>query len=261
MYQNKLTELNHWNDYWESVSLPSEIKKTKKGHYLNEILKVFDKNFQHNPKLSIIEIGGSPGQYLAYMYKNFGYKIHCLDYSEIGCIKTEENFQLLNIPCEIIKKDLFTEENKLPLFDIVYSLGFIEHFLDIDIVIEKHLRLLKIGGLLLVGMPNLRGINYFFFKMLAPILLSKHNLKVMEIGNWKSFEQKFNLQPVFKGFVGGFEPLVFNRWEKKTVITFIFKLVAKLLSLLLSSHFKFLRRFNSKYFSGYIIGVYKKLHD
>jgi hypothetical protein len=142
---------------------------------------------------------------------------------------------------------------------MVYSLGFIEHFLETDLVIEKHLNLLKENGLLLVGMPNFRGINKLFLKILVPNLLSKHNIKVMDIGNWKSFEQKFNLQPVFKGHVGGFEPSVFNRWERKTFVTFIIKVIAKLLSILLSGHFRFLRNYNSKYFSGYIIGTYKKV--
>jgi 2-polyprenyl-3-methyl-5-hydroxy-6-metoxy-1,4-benzoquinol methylase len=193
-----------------------------------------------------------------YVYKSFGYKIHCLDYSEIECLKTEANFRLLNIPCKIFKADLFSEETNFPLFDIVYSLGFIEHFLDTDLVIEKHLKFLKKGGLLLICLPNFTGINYFFLKVLTPELLLKHNLKVMDIESWKSFEQKLNLQTMFKGYVGGFEPSVFNRREKKTLNTFILKAIAKLFSILLSNHFKFLRKYNSKYFSGYVMGVYKK---
>lgn len=258
MGNDKLTEQHFWDDYWDGISLPSEIKKTKKNYYLNEILNVFDNYLPKNSNRTVIEIGGSPGQYLAYLYRNFSYKIYCLDYSKTGCLKTEENLQLLKIPGKVFNADLFSDKINLPQFDIVYSLGFIEHFLDTELVISKHLNLLKKDGLLLVGMPNFRGINYLFLKILAPNLLKKHNLKVMDIKNWKSFELKFNLQPVFRRYVGGFEPSIFNRWEKKTIFTFIFKVVAKSLSLLLSSNLKFLRKYNSKYFSGYIIGIYKK---
>jgi hypothetical protein len=94
MKNDKLTEKKFWDDYWDEYSLPSEIKKTQKNYYLNEILNIFDKYLPQNSILTALEIGGSPGQYLAYLYKNFSYKVHCLDYSETGCIKTEENFRL-----------------------------------------------------------------------------------------------------------------------------------------------------------------------
>lgn len=37
----------------------------------------------------------------------------------------------------------------MQLFDIVYSLGFVEHFEDLNIVIKKHTELLKPAGILL----------------------------------------------------------------------------------------------------------------
>ncbi|HSP86994.1 MAG TPA: hypothetical protein VLN45_02585, partial [Ignavibacteriaceae bacterium] len=76
--------------------------------------------------------------------------------------------------------------------------------------------------------------------------------------NWISFEKKFNLQIIYKSYIGGFEPQSFNRWEKKNLKTFILKVIAKLLSLFLHSNFKFLRKYNSKLFSAYLIGIYKK---
>ncbi len=104
----KLTKPAFWDDYWGEISLPLEIKKSSDSLYINEIMNVFNKYFEFNQNLSIIEIGGSPGQFLAYMHRNFGYKVSCLDYSEIGCMKTEENFKLLNIPATIYQRDLFS---------------------------------------------------------------------------------------------------------------------------------------------------------
>ena len=254
----KLTESEYWDKYWESYSLPTEIKRGRRSYYLNEILNVFDKFFPVDPSKSALEIGGSPGQYLIYVHKKFGYEITCLDYSETGCLKTEENFKLLNINGSIIRRDLFKEENDLPQYDIVYSLGFIEHFENTTSVVERHLKFLKKDGMLLLGMPNFRGINYLFLKILAPELLKKHNVKIMDIENWKIFEEELKLQKIFAGYVGGFEPSVFNKREKKTALTFVLKVTAKLLSLVFTKHFKFLRNYNSKYFSGYIMGVYKK---
>ena len=170
-----LADRKFWNDYWKGKPLPVEIKRTKNSLYLNQILNILDEYLPKNNHLSILEIGGAPGQYLAYMHKNFGYDIHCLDYSDIGCRKTEENFRLLNIQGKVYQENLFSEDLALPQFDIVYSMGFIEHFSDVQAVIQNHLKLIKPGGILLVGVPNFLGINLFFLKRLAPELVSKHN--------------------------------------------------------------------------------------
>ena len=101
-----------------------------------------------------------------------------------------------------INTDLCSETNNLTNFYIVYSLGFVEHFSDTDLVIEEHLSLLKENGLSPTGMPKFKGINKLFLKILALNLLSKHIIEMMHIRNCKSFEQKFNLKTVFKGYVG-----------------------------------------------------------
>ncbi len=146
----------------------------------------------------------------------------------------------------------------IPTFDIVYSLGFIEHFLDLDETIYRHLKLLKPGGILAYGIPNFLGVNHWFLKRLAPDLLSKHSLFTMNIENWGSFEKKFNLKCLFKGYVGGFEAGVFYKCENKTIINQFLKFIAKIFYHTLRNRFKMIRKFNSKYFSGYVMGVYQK---
>ena len=254
---NELTEQKHWNDYWDSIELPVSIKKSRDNLLLNEELKIFDKYLPNKP-LSILEIGGAPGQYLTYMYNQYGYDVHCLDYSPIGCLKTQENFELLNIPVKVYQKDIFSDQHDLPMFDVVFSMGLIEHFEDVRPVIRKHLDLLKPGGIFMLGLPNFTGINKLFLKRLAPDLLSKHNLHTMDIRTWYKFETEFNLETIFKGYVGGFEPTTFMMCEKKSFINDLLFLKARVLNKLFHKNMKFLRRFNSRYFSGYILGIYRK---
>jgi len=258
MDNKKLTDKDYWDQYWQKYSLPLEVSRSTGNHFLNEILNTFDKYLPYDNTLSILEIGGSPGQYLAYMHKTFGYSISCLDFSSIGCEKTLENYKLLKITGKVYQIDLFSDELNLPLFDIVYSLGFIEHFSDTQLVIEKHLNLVKPGGLLLLGVPNFLGINHFFLKRLAPQLLSKHNLAVMDLNNWSFFEKKFNLETIFKGYVGGFQPSNFNRYEKMSVKTFLVLNLTRILVFIFKRRFTGLRKYNSKFISGYMVGVYKK---
>lgn len=258
MQNSELTQQEFWEDWWVDRSLPAEIRKSKQDRYLNEILRVFDSYLPKDNRLSILEIGGAPGQYLAYMHKNFGYEVSCLDYTDVGCLKTKENFGLLHIPGHVYQADLFSEELTLPQFDIVYSIGFIEHFSDLNMVIEKHLRLLKPGGILMIGTPNFLGINHFFAKRLTPKLLSVHNLVAMDIRNWTSFEDNFGLKVLFKGYVGGFEPQVFWRCENNNVQNRMLRIILYALSLSYSSHSRILRRVNGRNTSGFVIGVYRK---
>ncbi len=257
MKQERLTTRQDWDEYLNKVELPAEIKKEGKNLFLNEILNVFDRYLSRNEKLSILEIGGAPGQYLVYMARNFGYKIHALDYSAYGCERTKKNFELLGLDGAVYQRDLFSDLSDLPRFDIVYSLGFMEHFEDLEKVIEKHLELLKPGGILLIGTPNFLGVNRMMFKRLAPEILAKHNLASMDVNNWLKFENKFRLRPVFKGYVGGFEPGIY--WfENKTFINKVMYYFIMRFKLVITDVFKFLRKYNSRYWSGYAIGIYEK---
>ncbi len=258
MSADKLTDKSYWDDYWQKYQLPLEIKKSEKNPYLNEILNTLDKYLPKIENLSVLEIGGSPGQYLVYLHRNFGYSIACMDYSPIGCQKTRENFTLLGIDGQVYEADLFKEKSSIPQFDIVYSLGLIEHFKDFDQVIERHLEYVKPGGMLVLGAPNFLGINQFFLKRLAPKLLAKHNLKNMDLDNWIHLEIKFNLRKVFVGYVGGFHPSLFNRRESKTLVSSFLFTIAKLLVFIFKTHFRSLRQYNSKFFSGYLLGFYVK---
>jgi 2-polyprenyl-3-methyl-5-hydroxy-6-metoxy-1,4-benzoquinol methylase len=257
MQDNKLVEQKFWEEHWDRVVLPAEMKKTKRNSFLNYLLKVFDRFFPKDDKFSILEIGGAPGQYLIYVAKNFPYKIHSLDYSVMGCKNTEKNFEMLGIQGTVYQRDLFSDRiSDLPLFDIVYSLGFIEHFLDLEQVIERHLRLLKPGGILLIGTPNFLGINRSILKKFYPELLSLHNLPSMDIKNWEVFEKSFNLEPIFKGYIGGFEPKIFSGVKGsffKKMMSYSSRGLSRIID-----YSGFIRKFNSKYWSGYVVGVYKK---
>lgn len=257
MSGKRLTEKQHWDDYWSKFELPVEIKKSEGNLLLNEELNIFDKYLTQKP-LSILEIGGAPGQYLVYMHKNFGYQVHCLDYSEIGCEKTKENFKLLNIPVKVYQQDIFSENLGIPQFDVVYSMGLIEHFDDVSQVVKKHLCLLKPGGILMLGLPNLRGINHLFLRFLAPELLRQHNLQTMKIKTWETFEKEFGLEIIFKNYIGGFEPMTFLLREKKSFLNNLLFLKARVLNRIFHNNFKFLRKLNSRFFSAYILAVYRK---
>jgi cyclopropane fatty-acyl-phospholipid synthase-like methyltransferase len=254
----ELTEEEYWDHCWEKVKLPVEVKKDKGKSLTKEMMKIFDQYLPQKKELSILEIGGAPGQWLIYFKKYFHYEIHAIDYSKIGCEKMQENFDMLNIEATIHRCNLFSDDiSKLPQFDIVYSNGFIEHFTDLNLLFKQHLSLLKDGGILMLGVPNFLGITQYVLRKTAPKTLSQHNLKAMDLKTWEQFEEQYALNPIFKGYIGGFNLEHCRRCENRTLIKRLVRLFFKLLTRL-TERLGFLRRFNSKHWSPYLIGIYTK---
>ena len=252
----RLTVREQWDEQWKKVSLPC--RHARGPGSFHSILDTFDKWLPNQAGLSVLEIGGAPGGYSAYLHHRFGYQVNCLDYSPVGCEITAKNFEMQNIEGKVYQADLFSDVPALPLHDIVFSLGVVEHFEDMESAVARHLRLLKPGGILLIGMPSFIGVNHWFLKRLAPVLLSQHNLNSMRIENWARFEGNLGLTPIFKGYIGGFEPRVFAVRERRTFRSGFLYLFSRGLALILSHHLPGLRRFNSPRFSGYVMGIWRK---
>jgi len=224
-----------------------------------ELIKIFDTYFPQQTGLKILEICSAPGQFLAYLAKEFGYSAPAIDYSTIGCDKMREAFEIANVDVTIYNRGIFGDISALPRFDIVFSMGFIEHFSDLDSIVGKHVELLKKQGILLLGVPNYRGISHAVLKRLAPRKLSMHNVETMDIKNWESFEKKYGLEMIFKAYLGGFNPGNFRRCENRTLKNLLIRFFFKIVRVLVTDRFTFLRRFNSIYWSAYLLGIYRKV--
>ncbi len=95
-------------------------------------------------------------------------------------------------------------------FDIVVSRGFIEHFTDVDSVVDRHIDLLSPGGYLIVSVPNLRGLNYVLARLLDSSAIPRHNISIMRKDAFASLFQKPNLQGSFCAYYGTFSFYLFT---------------------------------------------------
>ena len=131
------------------------------------------------PGMRVLEIGCAPGKHMAYLAKVRQAQVSGLDYSEPGIAFSKELFSRLGLKgqfhCENALATTFPEN----AFDIVYSLGVIEHFDDPRPIIEKHLLLAKDGGLVLITVPNYAGFYGSLQRYFDPENLKIHNLDVM----------------------------------------------------------------------------------
>src|ERR671930_48109 len=251
------TDSAFWNEYWDSVQLPLEVQKSS-SLLTRAITDVFDRFLAGKQQQSVLEVGGAPGQYAAYVHRRLGHTVTIFDNSRVGCDKARENFNLLRIPGRVVFGDMFTPPPDLSRFEVVYSLGLIEHFQDIVRAVRAHTRLVKPGGLLILGIPNLRGLNGFLMRRLAPSFLDKHELEAMDESAWDAFEEALGLDRLYRAYIGGFEARTFWRCESRALSDRLMHQVLWYVGKGLDREkLWFLRRLNSRYWSAYLIGVYR----
>ena len=80
----------------------------------------------------------------------------------------------------------------------------------------------------------------------------------MNIRNWITFEKEFGLQTIFKGYIGGFVPKLLCKIEEKTILNKLLYGIVSIFNRVFGKKYKFLNKFNSEYFSGFAMGIYKK---
>lgn len=255
---SELTDESYWDGYWQErvQQLPLEVDRESSNLQVRAILDVFD---AHLPPAdsSVLEVGGAPGQYLAYLHRRSRCRCAVLDYSAPGCALARENFRALGTELAVYQCDLLTAE-LTDRFDFVYSLGLIEHFVDYIAAVKAQAKLVRRGGILLIGVPNFRGVNGWFARHIDRARFESHNLKVMEVETWDIFEQSLGLERLFRGHVGGFEPGVFTTPPASSAVgARLTASTARMLSRTLTNHFAPIRRFNRPWLSGYLMGVWR----
>ena len=256
MSQAHLTDEAFWDDYWGSMQLPLEVDPSR-SVLASEIATFFERFLPPEPRRSVLEVGGAPGQYAAFVAR-LGHAVTIFDSSPIGCLKARENFELLGLQADVVEGDMFEPPPDLPRLDAVFSLGLIEHFEDVTGAVRAHVRLTAPGGLLLLGVPNLAGINGRLLRRLSPEFLSKHHIRATDLETWDRFERELGLQRLFRGHIAGFDPSMFWRCESPR---FVDRALAELLrrtwGLAEWKRARALRRVNGAGWSAYLVGAYR----
>jgi len=253
----RFTDPALWDAYWQGMELPAEVSKSD-SLLVEALTDVFDQHVPLTSGNNVLEIGGSSGRYLVYLQRRSGCTVHVLESSPVGCEAARRNFELLGVSGEVTYGDMFDDAIVLPPMDVVYSLGLIEHFDDPATVAAAHLRFLKPGGTLVIGAPNLAGINRLLFTRLSPSVYEWHDARSADPASWVPFERDNRLEPVFKGYIGGFDPTLFWRVDRDRKTDVAIALTLKQLGGLLNRpSARVVRRANRRAWSAYAIAVYR----
>ena len=246
----RLTDKEYWEKYYSKSS-------TDRKNIIN-VVSAYDAYWdilinsnENKLEKSIIEIGGYPGRYLAYLSDKYNLTPTCLDFNS-DTTKVKTNMATFEISdYEIIQADVL-QYKPLQKYDIVISNGFIEHFEDYATVLDNHYNYLKEGGTMLVMIPNKRGLRKIYGYLVDYKNLKAHNLNCMRKETFQQFANNNNLILLRNEYFGGFPFSVHQQ------LNFFQKLIYKTTRLIFKKVNPYLEKNPSKLYSSAIIAVFKK---
>ncbi|RXE55086.1 hypothetical protein ABH15_12695 [Methanoculleus taiwanensis] len=250
------TEKEFWEHFWKNTALPCRINPSfSNDRVIAETLKRWIP--AGDGERVALEVGCAPGKWMVYLAEDLGYVPAGCEYVESAVRTTEKNLELCCIPnARVYHGDFLTMDFEGRTFDLILSLGFIEHFSNPEDVIRRKLSLLNDGGYLAIGIPKFTGLNYHLARIVDETLdrklLPAHNLAIMDRDYFCSLPRTLPLAPVFIDTIGGFEPALFDisrtpLWFKGVFHAFSAGLANPIV-----------RCLNLGWCSGYIMAIYRK---
>lgn len=242
-----LADISFW------VQLNKDIKFEKPTHD-HPIRKWVNENLSGGNG-SCLEIGCFPGRYLT-IFGDLGYELNGIDQLKHTSTLLPEWLKNEGYKAgEFIEGDFLSYDWKDKKFDLVYSLGFIEHFTNWEEVIRSHCKIVKDGGMLLIEAPNFSG----FFQHILHYLFDRENLKrhyiqSMSPKKWNKILVSEGFVVQYKGYFYGFDFWTEDQNRSKAnqaILNFLMKVFYKI-----KPHIKF----NSRFFSPYCGIIAKKIN-
>ena len=154
---------------------------------------------------SCLEFGCFPGRYLAAIGE-MGYEVNGIDLTP-RLEKDLPNWMRAQgyRTGEFFRADVFTHPFAKQ-YDVVCSFGLIEHFVRWPELVERHARLVRAGGWLVLSTPNFRGtFQRWMHQWLDAANLAEHNLDAMQPQRWAELVQPLGFTPVMCGHIGPFD--------------------------------------------------------
>lgn len=166
-----LVDVARWDETWRVVRL---IRIPLAFRYMTRrLLEVFRQYVASEGKKAL-EVGCGGGAWMVLLGKHLGFQVYGLDYSLTGCRLAQQRLASESLPERIVYGDVFSAPFVLHSFDVVCALGVIEHFQDSTEIMRAMASLLRPGGQLVVGVPNMKGLIGYFHRLADRELWLRH---------------------------------------------------------------------------------------
>ncbi len=270
----KLSDKRFW-DSWHQRKQPLYCEGVRKRRGIEDLLRnslfqnyaeyflwevIYPKFLCGKEGAKVIEIGSAPGTALVWLNEKFGLVPYGIEYSQAGVELNMVIFASHGLePANVIHADFLSgdiETRFAGQFDVVVSHGFIEHFDNPKEVVSMHTALLKRGGILIISIPNLEGVNKVLSRFFDRDFFAMHNIGIMEKGRFAELFDDERLSAEYCGYYGTFNFNLFM--AKKRSIRDVVLMLCKVTQLLLNLVFRLLfgkKGAESKTFSPYLLFI------
>lgn len=154
---------------------------------------------------SVLEIGSFPGPFLAALGE-CGYELNGVDFHPGNANDLPNWLRSLGYKVGDFRSEDFLSFPTSRKFDLVYSIGFIEHFEhfeDFDALIRRHAALVSDNGYLFISTPNFRGfVQKWLHRLLDKENLDRHYLPSMNPEIWAAVLRKEGFRILYSGYYG-----------------------------------------------------------
>lgn len=253
-----LTDTAFWEDYWGRFSLPDAVDESRSfdrglARRLRTLLR--------DARGEVLEIGCAPGRWLAFVSREFGLAVSGIEFTADGAAATRRNLELLGVQQADIREGDFLTVTPSPRYEVVVSFGFVEHFTDVEAVIARHAAWVRPGGLLIIGVPNFRGVHGWLQKALDPEVLAHHNLAIMDVDRLAEIGPPSGLVTESVEYLGSLEPsLPIARAGIRGFAEFVAKIALRAVRVVRRAPVigRAMDRWNNPLVSSYILASYRK---
>ena len=131
-------------NHWTRGDIQNQIQLAFRNHWLlfNELMN----EERYNDGKKVLEIGCGRGSLSCY-FSDAGYDCTLVDLSKNAISLAKEIFYKNNLKANFLVGDANSLDFKDSSFDIIYSIGLLEHFEDIEQTLSEQIRVLKDGGI------------------------------------------------------------------------------------------------------------------
>jgi SAM-dependent methyltransferase len=152
-------------------------------HY--ELDEIFSHWLPQGDNLRFLEVGCGMSIWLPYFAQKFNYQVFGFDYMERGCKVAGENLRKAGragtVVCADFNRPTFAREQ----FDVVFSMGFVEHFDPPSTAIQNVAQFAKPGGLIVTHVPNMLAWKGLLVRLVDRRMYDLHTkFDLARLRNW-----------------------------------------------------------------------------
>lgn len=239
--------------YWDQMYVYTDIVKIDAKDPFRLYLEQF---IPQSKGGSAIEIGCFPGRFLT-VFGELGYRLNGIDLNpKVTQIKPP--LEKYGYAVDDIYYQDFLSMSSSQKYDVVSSFGFIEHFINLEEILLKHVSLLSDGGYLVLETPNFKGkIQYLFHLLFDTPNLKRHVIKNMDPFYWKEILDRsgFKFEYLSCEYIGGMD--FWTDSDQPKFQNFLAKVVKRIWTVI--KYLLPVRKFNGKNISTGCILIAKKV--